>query len=312
VQSHTQHGHLFPCTRNKIEFLIAIVYLMEKYSMARRYMYDFNNICNTDPRYPLTRGLIPLPLICFDNIILVDKYVFDNAYDLGDGISPARASDNGPGFRRTIEPKIDGEEYPNMVPRCIEMIYCAGYPRQTQIEIPAFAFNDIDELPEYLSLIEWCCVLKSSGTYKSYVNRIKALIKQAVEVICAIHNDGYGTSERINILSGGVPSDVPLPLCLRGIANIRCDCNKTSLPCIKCGAYIYHNDSEDRKQVQVYTWKLYERTLKNEHPGFLQISNFGPECARAVQKLFKPEEISITKEYDITDIFIHGIITLYQ
>jgi hypothetical protein len=300
----------------KIESLIAIVYLMEKYTKAGNYSDRLNNICTPDPKYPMLMGLVPMPLECFGEIILVDKQVYMNAYDHGDDTIPNRGTVTQDGFKHTMEPKIDGENYPQMVLRCMEMIYCAGYPCHAPIETPAIPFNDIYNLPAHLSVIEWCCVLKPTDTYRSYVSRVRDLIQQAIDIIRAIHSDNFdmhSASKRIKTLSDRVPNDMPLPKCLEAIDVARCECTYIAYACTTCGGYRYsRNDTERRKQVQSYTWKLYERTLKNEHPDFLQIHNFGPECARAVTKLFKPEEISITKEYDITDIFIHGIIVLHQ
>jgi hypothetical protein len=251
-----------------------------------------------DAKYDLIHAIKRTSMISFGNTIHIDSQVYMIAYNQG-AASPSNTI-------RTINPRIDGINYPDIVSSCVKMIYRAGCPNHTPILTSSFYLEQIGDLPKYLAMIEWCSTLKPSKTYEQFLLKIKELILLAFDVVHAICDDDFNVLDvgrRLAILSGKCPYDIGEPECLRNVA-FECVCHMLGYgECCRRTA--------ENNEIISYTWGIYRKIFMIKYPNFLQIPNFGPECAAAVSKLFKPEEILFSasgiKQRYICDVFMRGL-----
>lgn len=251
-------------------------------------------------------------------------------------------------FKHTIKVKIDGRKY-DAAPKIIYFMHCAVLEPIVLPKVSGkIDPNEPDQLQAELAVISWCnMMIKKSKVYENYVDDVRTSIKNMVALVRAIVADNDecvgGIDARLKLLSQtGLPLKVPnylskwilLPaaddnrdnMLKRSKSVETCIFSSTNIGlCIgACDLYSFGQKAffEKRKltgadivaanaTMQADLFDLQLRLLCYEHPKYMKIEHFGPECSAAVASLLGPKEIALHNraqpKMNICHVFEHGL-----
>jgi hypothetical protein len=308
--------------KNKFEYWPLYQYTMNcDYNECKKALAAANAYNSARSGQPnLYGGLVPMAFRCFDGVLMLDENTYRNA-------CIDRQCDDE--FMHTIEPKIDGYDYPGACVECIRFVYGAGASQMMVCgnasgnvcgdlgDTSDLTYKDINNLAMHLSVISWCnALLKPSCAFENYVTNVKNLVLLYVDAVCALIDDTSFTVNRLKKLNAiGLDKSfsVPTPEYIVDSKNIppgyiRNDGGN----CVLGDGYVpysYRKMVSETNLMHLYVWELYRRVLYHECPNLLSVRGFGPECALIIKSLLRPDQL-VCGALNICDVFLNGIICL--
>jgi hypothetical protein len=190
-----------------------------------------------------------------------------------------------------IMPKLDLVTFGGYaVDTCMVLIHYAAFeselaPYKTPVKL-------ITYLPKFLSVIDWVSIrLRPSNAYKKYLKSVKICIQGSINtlraIVCSDEKIVTSTGEIREHLLIDAQITIPPPKFLE----------------------LFEGNPNHNTAVN-YTYSQFAKLAAYMYPKFGKIEDFGPECARVICSIFKPEELDLHylgKQVTICDIFIHGL-----